>query len=159
MMGLDRIWKLLFASINTIAGAEGSLRALPPNSAPLNYELAWETSQLYGFNGDSSKLTHSFFSVGCGANMSVYHTDPAVFENAGTEQTPVLLLSHGYPESSYIWRDVTPVISKRVPVIVTDVSQVTQQRDTRADITSGQAMGSLRLVQMARTNLLWQAQS
>jgi hypothetical protein len=91
------------------------------NSAPLDYELAWVTSQLYGYNGATNKLTHSFVPTSCGANLSIYHTDPKVFPDAGTPSRPILYLNHGYPESSYIWRNVTPEISKRVPVFVPDV--------------------------------------
>ena len=94
----------------------------PQNDSALNYHLAWVQSPLYGMNGNSNKLTHSFVPMSCGANMSVYHTDPGVFPNAGTPQVPILLLNHGYPESSYIWRDITPEISKRVPVFVSDAS-------------------------------------
>ena len=96
----------------------------PEDNAPLDWGLAYETSQLYGYNGQSGedKLTHSFVPTSCGANMSVYHTDPTCFQGAGSAQTPVLLLNHGYPESSYIWRNVTPEVSKRVPVVVPDVS-------------------------------------
>ncbi|KAI1611052.1 Alpha/Beta hydrolase protein [Exophiala viscosa] len=95
--------------------------SLPQNNSALDYNLAWVQSQLYGYNGaTNNQLTHSFVPVTCGANVSVYHTDPGVFANAGTPQTPILLLNHGYPESSYIWRDVTPVVSHRVPVFVPD---------------------------------------
>jgi hypothetical protein len=88
---------------------------------PLDYQLAWVTSQLYGYNGATDKLTHSFITTSCGANLSIYHTDPNVFADAGTITRPILYLNHGYPESSYIWRNVTPEVSKRLPVFVPDV--------------------------------------
>jgi hypothetical protein len=91
----------------------------PTNNAPLNKELAFY--KLNGSNGASDQLTHSFIQVSCGSVMSVHHTDPDVFPDAGTPERPILLLNHGYPESSYIWRRVTPYISQRVPVIVPDV--------------------------------------
>ncbi|KIV76915.1 hypothetical protein PV11_08764 [Exophiala sideris] len=95
--------------------------SMPRDNSALDPTLAWVTSQLYGFNGPGNdKLTHSFIPVSCGANMSVYHTDPGVFEHVGTDEVPILLLNHGYPESSYIWRNVTPEVSKRVPVFAPD---------------------------------------
>ena len=96
--------------------------SIPQNNAPLNMTLAYETSRLSGINGPSGLLTHSFIPTSCGANMSVYHTDPDIFPNTGTPETPVLILNHGYPESSYIWRRVTPAMSQRVPLFVPDVS-------------------------------------
>lgn len=92
----------------------------PTNNAPLNKELAYY--RLNGTNGAQSQLTHSFIPVSCGAVMSVHHTDHQVFAGAGSAKTPVLLLNHGYPESSYIWRKITPEICSRVPCIVPDVS-------------------------------------
>jgi hypothetical protein len=93
----------------------------PESNAPLDYTLAYKTSRLYGYNGESKFLTHSFIPTSCGANLSVYHTNPDIFPNGGSKEVPILLLNHGYPESSYIWRQVTPLISKRVPVFVPDV--------------------------------------
>lgn len=90
------------------------------NSAPLNEELAYY--KLNGSNGASDKLTHSFVRVSCGALMSVHHTDPEVFPDAGTAERPILTLNHGYPESAYIWRKLTSTLSKRVPLVVPDVS-------------------------------------
>ena len=95
--------------------------SVPQNNAPLNMTLAYETSRLRGINGPSGLLTHSFIPTSCGANLSVHHTDPNVFPNTGTPETPVLILNHGYPESSYIWRRITPPMSQRVPLFVPDV--------------------------------------
>lgn len=92
----------------------------PTNNAPLERELAYY--RLNGTNGHSDKLTHSFVRVSCGALMSVHHTEPDVYSDAGTAARPILLLNHGYPESSYIWRKTTAELSKRVPLIVPDVS-------------------------------------
>lgn len=100
-----------FASVNV---------SKPTNNAPLNKELAYY--RLNGTNGESDKLTHSFVRVSCGALMSVHHTDPGVYEDAGTADRPILLLNHGYPESSYMWRMTTVELSKRVPLVVPDVS-------------------------------------
>lgn len=94
--------------------------ATPTDTAPLNHELAYY--KLKGSNGDKKELTHSFIKVACGATLSVHHTDPDVFSDAGTEERPILLLQHGYPESSYIWRKLTGQLSRRVPLIVADVS-------------------------------------
>lgn len=91
----------------------------PRDNAPLNKELAYY--RLNGTNGNQLQLTHSFIPVSCGAVMSVHHTDPHVFAEAGSEKTPILLLNHGYPESAYIWRKITPEICSRVPCIVPDV--------------------------------------
>lgn len=93
----------------------------PTNNAPLDTTLTYY--RLNGTNGNSSVLTHSFVPVSCGAVMSVHHTDPSVFSDAGTPERPILLLNHGYPESSYIWRKVTGEISKRLPVVVPDVRE------------------------------------
>ena len=93
----------------------------PQDNAPLDIELAYHTSRLAGANGKKQLLTHSFIPTSCGANLSVYHTDPDVFDRTGTKEVPILLLNHGYPESSYIWRNVAPEISKRVPVFIPDV--------------------------------------
>src|ERR1700742_2456947 len=92
----------------------------PTNNAPLDETLAFY--KLNGTNGKHRQLTHSFIPVSCGAVMSVHHTDPHVFPDAGSKETPILLLNHGYPESSYIWRKITPSICSRVPCIVPDVS-------------------------------------
>lgn len=92
----------------------------PTNNAPLDTDLAYY--KLNGTNGKKDKLTHSFVRVSCGAMMSVHHTDPDVFSDAGTAERPILTLNHGYPESSYIWRHITKAVSKRVPLVVPDVS-------------------------------------
>lgn len=93
----------------------------PTNNAPLDTKLAYY--RLNGTNGHSDKLTHSFVRVSCGALMSVHHTEPHVYSDAGTAERPILLLNHGYPESSYIWRKTTAELSKRVPLVVPDVSR------------------------------------
>ena len=91
----------------------------PENNAPLNPALAYY--RLNGFNGDDNQLTHGFFTTNCGANLSVHYSLPSVWEDlAGTAEKPILILTHGYPESSYIWRDVAPTLSKRVPVFIPD---------------------------------------
>lgn len=61
---------------------------LPQNNAPLNFTLAYITSQLHGSNGLSNRLTHSFIPTNCGSNLSVYHTDADVFPNTGSSETP-----------------------------------------------------------------------
>ena len=128
--------------------------SLPQSNAPLNYTLAWDISQLYGYNGPTNKLTHSFVSTSCGANLSIYHTDPGVFPDGGTPEHPILLLNHGYPESSYIWRNVTPAVSQRVPVFVCDVC-LSLLPAKRSNLNgSALAMGSQHLVPMRQTNLL-----
>lgn len=104
--------------------------SFPLSSAPLNQTLAYY--RLDGTNGASSQLTHSFVTVSCGANMFVHHTDPGVFPNGGTPETPILILNHGYPESSYIWRRVTPEICKRVPCIVPDVNPKITDTESRS---------------------------
>lgn len=91
----------------------------PQSSAPLDESLAYY--QLTGHNGAEQKLTHGFFATDCGANLSVHYTEPSVWGSAtGTATRPILILTHGYPESSYIWRDVTPTVSARTPVFVAD---------------------------------------
>lgn len=105
----------------------------PQDNAPLDYELAWIVSQLYGMNGNTDLLKHTFVETSCGANLSIYHTDPHVFPDAGQPSRPILYLNHGYPESSYIWRNVTPAISSRVPVYVPDVSYYLIPKVERAD--------------------------
>ena len=119
------IWGLVIALVSTLASAKGPHYETvnvdvshPKNNAPLNKELAYY--RLNGTNGKSGKLTHSFVPVSCGAVISVHHTDVNVFKDAGTKERPILLLNHGYPESSYIWRKITGAISARVPVIVPD---------------------------------------
>jgi hypothetical protein len=92
----------------------------PTSNSPLDTTLAYY--RLKGYNGLSDTLTHGYFTVPCGANISVHYTDPDVFLDAGTADRPILLLNHGYPETSYIWRNVSPDISKRVPVVIPDVS-------------------------------------
>lgn len=92
----------------------------PTNNAPLDTKLAYY--KLNGTNGKSNTLTHSFVRVSCGAMMSVHHTEPDVYSDAGTKERPILILNHGYPESSYIWRKLTAALSKRVPLVVPDVS-------------------------------------
>ena len=98
----------------------------PQNNAPFNHTLAFY--RLAGLNGNSEYLTHDFIPVGCGANMSVHYTKRSVFGSmTGSPQKPITILTHGYPESSYIWRRVTGTLSERVPLFVVDVS--TSHRD------------------------------
>ncbi|KAF2232673.1 alpha/beta-hydrolase [Viridothelium virens] len=53
--------------------------------------------------------------------MSVHYTEPSVFGSmTGSPQKPITILTHGYPESSYIWRRVTGTLSERVPLFVVD---------------------------------------
>jgi len=92
----------------------------PESNAPLNTKLAYY--RLAGWNNEDPNLTHGFFPVGCGANLSVHYSQPTVYGNlTGTDEKPVLLLTHGYPESSYIWRRTTQAHSERVPLLVVDV--------------------------------------
>lgn len=91
----------------------------PESNAPLDPSLAYY--RLGGYNGDSQLLTHDLVATDCGANLSVHYSEPSAWDTlAGTAQKPVLILTHGYPESSYIWRQVSPEISKRVPVFIPD---------------------------------------
>lgn len=91
----------------------------PESNAPLNLSLAYY--RLGGYNGDTHLLTHTFIPTHCGANLSVHYSEPSAWDGlAGTAQKPVLVLTHGYPESSYIWRNISPIVSKRVPVFVPD---------------------------------------
>lgn len=160
-MIFERIAALFVTSTVTAIQVQ---HALPPDNAPLDHELAWVTSQLYGYNGESSALSHSFFSVSCGANMSVYHTDPTVFADAGSARVPILLLNHGYPESSYIWRDVTPHVSQRVPVIASDVSSCIQCVEQKLEtyslpVRSAQGTDSPHLAPTEQTSSQWRALS
>ncbi|KAK4500865.1 hypothetical protein PRZ48_009057 [Zasmidium cellare] len=93
---------------NTSNDSIPSSTANPPFNATLaNYRLR-------GHNGDDNQLTHSFVQSACGANLSVHYTDPSVWgKSTGSKTKPILILTHGYPESSYIWREVTPAVSKR----------------------------------------------
>lgn len=92
----------------------------PKNNAPLDKSLAYY--RLNGYNGgDGKQLTHGFFDTECGARLSVHYSQPSAWDGlAGTAEKPILVLTHGYPESSYIWREVAPIISKRVPVVIPD---------------------------------------
>ncbi|KAF2167529.1 hypothetical protein M409DRAFT_22336 [Zasmidium cellare ATCC 36951] len=91
----------------------------PTSNAAFNITLA--DYRLLGYNGNDTRLTHGFVQTDCGANLSVHYTNPSVWGNlTGTASRPILILTHGYPESSYIWRDVTPIVSTRVPVFVAD---------------------------------------
>lgn len=91
----------------------------PESNAPLNTSLAHY--RLAGYNGPTHQLTHSFISTSCGANLSVRYSSPSAWDGlAGTAFKPILVLTHGYPESSCIWRDMSLTLSKRVPVFVPD---------------------------------------
>ncbi|KAK5152700.1 hypothetical protein LTS14_008234 [Recurvomyces mirabilis] len=91
----------------------------PQTHAPLNTALAYY--KLAGFNGDDDYLTRGFYQTTCGSNFSFHYTEPSVWGNeTGTRNKFILILTHGYPESSYIWRRVTSVSSSRLPVIVPD---------------------------------------
>lgn len=103
----------------------------PTNNAPLDVDLAYY--RLNGTNGRSDKLTHSFVRVSCGALMSVHHTDADVYSDAGTAERPILLLNHGYPESSYIWRKTTAELSKRVPLVIPDVGSIRERLPDQAN--------------------------
>jgi hypothetical protein len=93
----------------------------PQSNTPLNTTLAYY--KLPGHNADSQFLTHAFIPVTCGANLSVHYTEPSVYGSlTGTSKKPVLLLTHGFPESSYMWRRSTQVLSERVPLFALDVS-------------------------------------
>ncbi|MCJ1395261.1 hypothetical protein MMC18_008145 [Xylographa bjoerkii] len=93
--------------------------SVPQNNAPLNETLAYY--KLPAFNGVQDTLTHGFFQTSCGSNLSFHYTDPLVYGNqTGTASRPVMILTHGYPESSYIWRRMTQPLSERVPLIVPD---------------------------------------
>ena len=95
----------------------------PEDNSAFNISLAYY--KLSGWNNDDPNLTHGFFPVGCGANLSVHYSEPSVYGNlTGTDQKPVLILTHGYPESSYIWRRTTQALSERVPLFVVDVSHI-----------------------------------
>lgn len=74
----------------------------PQNNAPLDLSLAYY--RLGGYNGDGNQLTHTFVQTDCGANLSINYSQPSAWDGlAGTAEKPILLLTHGYPESSYIW--------------------------------------------------------
>lgn len=92
----------------------------PEDNAPLDHVLAYY--RLVGYNGaQNDHLAHDFFDTTCGARLSVHYSQPSAWDGlAGTAEKPVLVLTHGYPESSYIWRDVSPTISQRVPVFIPD---------------------------------------
>ncbi len=95
----------------------------PQSNAALDTTLAYY--KLPGKNADSQFLTHAFIPVACGANLSVHYTEPSVYGSlTGTPQKPVLLLTHGFPESSYMWRYATQALSERVPLFALDVSIV-----------------------------------
>ena len=94
---------------------------LPSTSANPAFNATLANYRLRGHNGDDAHLTHSFVQTACGANLSVHYTDPSVWgKSTGSKIKPILILTHGYPESSYIWREVTPSVSKRTPVFVAD---------------------------------------
>jgi hypothetical protein len=96
--------------------------SMPESNGPLNTTLAYYRLAASSCNGAGSLLSHAFIPVGCGANMSVHYTEPSVWGRAtGTDSKPVLILTHGYPESSYIWRRTTGPLSERVPLLVVDV--------------------------------------
>ena len=92
----------------------------PVSNTRLNLTLA--DYKLSAFNGMQTTLTHGFYQTTCGSNLSFHYIDPAVWASAtGTASKPILLLAHGYPESSYIWRALTQSLSERVPLFVPDV--------------------------------------
>nr|POF04271.1 fluoroacetate dehalogenase [Quercus suber] len=91
----------------------------PESNANLNTTLAYY--KLAGYNGNDDFLTHGFVPTSCGANLSAHYTDPCVWGNqTGTTSRPILILTHGYPESSYIWRYVAGAVSARTPVFIPD---------------------------------------
>lgn len=91
----------------------------PQSNAPLNTTLAHY--HLTGYNGPTHQLNHSFIPTACGTNLGVHYSSPTAWDAlAGTASKVILVLTHGYPESSYIWRDISPTMSKRVPVFIPD---------------------------------------
>ncbi|PHH78752.1 hypothetical protein CDD80_6303 [Ophiocordyceps camponoti-rufipedis] len=103
--------------------ATGSLAAVNAECHPaekaLNKTLA--NYRLPGRNGYSSYLTHDFIPTTCGSRLSAHYTEPTVYGNlTGSAKKPVLILLHGWPQSSYAWRHVTQALSERVPVIAFD---------------------------------------
>ncbi|KAH8805077.1 Alpha/Beta hydrolase protein [Xylogone sp. PMI_703] len=91
----------------------------PESNAPLDTALAYY--KLPGHNAGSQFLTHAFIPLSCGANLSVHYTEPSVYGSlTGTPKKPVLLLTHGFPESSYMWRRSTQALSERVPLFALD---------------------------------------
>lgn len=117
-------WGLVASAPNPPAGPPYEIVSVnvstPTNNAPLDTRLAYY--RFNASNGQHQHLTHSYVPVSCGAVLSVHHTDPGVFPDAGTEERPILLLNHGYPESAYIWRKLTAALSKRVPLVVAEAS-------------------------------------
>ncbi|KAF4589072.1 putative Fluoroacetate dehalogenase [Ophiocordyceps camponoti-floridani] len=115
--------KLLIQLVSFFLAATGSLAAADAECRPaekqLNKTLA--NYRLPGRNGHSSYLTHDFIPTTCGSRLSVHYTEPTVYGNlTGSAKKPVLILLHGWPQSSYAWRHVTQALSERVPVIAFD---------------------------------------
>lgn len=119
MRGYRFLWSVALAhSVSSFEQSSVNVSD-PQDNAPLDLSLAYY--RLKGYNGDSDQLTHGFFSTSCGANLSVHYSQPSAWDGlAGTAEKPILVLTHGYPESSYIWRDVAPTVSQRVPVFIPD---------------------------------------
>jgi len=63
-----------------------------------------------GFQSSSVKTS-------CGAEVFAYHRN--ITHRNG--KTPILVLIHGYPESSYMWRHVATRIPEDVPLFVPDI--------------------------------------
>ncbi|MCJ1313909.1 hypothetical protein MMC25_007589 [Agyrium rufum] len=72
-----------------------------------------ESENLPGFES----LIHGTYQTSTGSNLSFYYTHPKQFEG---QHKPVMLLTHGYPENSFIWRHHIPTLSKRLPLFVPD---------------------------------------
>ena len=90
------------------------------DTAPFNVTLA--NYKLPSQKGPSPSLSHGYFQTSCGSNLSFHYTDPSLWAGAaGSASLPVLVLTHGYPESSYEWRELTGPLSARVPLFVPDV--------------------------------------
>lgn len=86
----------------------------PQTNAPLNTSLAY-----YNMAGLNGNLTRGSSQTLCGSSLSFHYTEPSVWGNkTGTPDRPILILTHGYPESSYIWRELTGNLSQRVPLFV-----------------------------------------
>ncbi|MCJ1358749.1 MAG: hypothetical protein MMC33_008749 [Icmadophila ericetorum] len=76
-----------------------------------------DSTGLYGFGS----LKHGFHTTSTGSTVSFYHSNISQSE-IEAKGAPVLVLVHGWPQTSYMWRHLIPMLSDEYPLFVPDVN-------------------------------------
>ncbi|KAH6673352.1 putative Fluoroacetate dehalogenase [Halenospora varia] len=84
-------------------------------------ESTWEESCLKAITDDVSHME----SLGLESNLDTASMDSLFYYSRGIERqkidTPVLVLIHGYPQTSFMWRHIISHIPKDIPLFIPDI--------------------------------------